>query len=46
MSQGEWLETRHIVDIFGPTDAEENYRHYMAGGPDAATAQFYADLGW
>jgi putative transposase len=39
-------KTRYIVDLFGPTNAEGNYRNYMAEGLDAATARFYTDLGW
>jgi REP element-mobilizing transposase RayT len=42
----EWLETRYIVDLFGPANAEESYRNFMAEGVDVATARFYADLGW
>jgi putative transposase len=42
----EWLRKQYIVDLFGPTNAEGNYRDFMAEGVDVTTTRFYADLGW
>ena len=41
-----WLKTQFILDLFGPTNPERNYRDFMAAGVDVATRRFYADLGW
>jgi len=41
-----WLKTEYILDLFGPSNRDANYRGFIADGVDIATARFYADLGW
>lgn len=41
-----WVKTEYILDLFGPSNRNANYRDFIADGVDVATAKFYADLGW
>jgi hypothetical protein len=40
------LPTEYILELFGPSNRDANYRDFMADGIDIATGKFYADLGW
>jgi REP element-mobilizing transposase RayT len=41
-----WLTTEYILELFGTSNRDANYRDFMADGIDIATDKFYADLGW